>query len=189
MSLRIREILDERGIGVGEFADEVGFNQGQVSRWLNGTRRTNTDFLEAAAAYLRLPVGALFRRPRVPLVGYIGAGSEAHFFDSYTQGDGLDEIEIPIDVPNTAVAVTVRGTSMFPAYMDGDVIVYSDQRRDIDTFLRRRVICRLEDGRTMIKVVTPGAQHGLYTLISFNAEPIEDVALEWVAVMDCVIPR
>jgi len=189
MSLRIREILKCRDITIDDFANDLGLNQGQVSRFLSGKRRANTDFLSAAAKYLDLPVSALFDRPQLQVVGYIGAGSELNFQDSYAHGDGLETIDAPLDSLVGTVAVRVRGQSMWPSYFDGDVLIYSDPRHDVDAFMHQRVVCRLVDERILVKTLMPGSRPGLYNLISFNAEPIEDIALEWVAKIECVVPR
>jgi hypothetical protein len=44
----------------------------------------------------------------------------------------------------------------------------------------RECVVRLADGRTMLKMVSRGA-NGLFDLHSHNAPPITGVAIEWVA--------
>ena len=188
MELRIRKILEERGVTAETLANDTGFNQGQVSRWLSGARRTNTDFLKAVAKYFDLPISALFEPFEIPIVGYIGAGAEFYAIDDHEKGAGLDTIEAPLNCPPNAVAVKVRGDSMFPVYCEGDVIIYAERRTDIDEFLNKRCVCGLADGRILVKNITRGSE-GLYTLTSFNSPPIEDVVVEWAARITWVEPN
>lgn len=122
-------------------------------------------------------------RPTLPLVGYVGAGAEVIPFDDHAMGAGLDEIEAPPGAPADAVAVKVRGESMWPVFHDGDTIVFDERRSGLDlvAYVGRECIIRLEDGRTFIKMLTRGSAEGFWTLISYNAPPVTDVAVEWAA--------
>jgi len=188
MTLRIKDILGERGITAETLANDLGYNQGQVSRWLSGSRRAHTDFLEAAAEYLDLSVSDLFHARQVPVVGYIGAGAEFQAIDDHAKGGGIDHIEAPPGCSDNAVAVQVRGESMLPVYNDGDILIYEEQRRDLENFINRRVVCGLGDGRVLVKTMTRGSESGVYTLTSFNSGPITDVVVDWVARIRWVQP-
>src|SRR5919108_5510200 len=48
--------------------------------------------------------------PKVPVVGYVGAGAEAHFY-AVAQG-GLDLVDQPAGASDTTVAVEIRGDSL-----------------------------------------------------------------------------
>jgi len=119
-----------------------------------------------------------------PLVGFVGAGSEVYPIDDHAKGDGLEEIEAPFPVSPHTVCVAVRGDSMMPVYEDGDLVGYSRAPGDPAELLNRRCLAKLKDGRLFIKVLKRGSAPGLFTLSSFNAPDIEDVALEWAAAFD-----
>jgi len=112
----------------------------------------------------------------VPLVGYVGAGAEVFAIDD---GGALDEIEPPPGIGPEAVAVKVRGDSMFPRYSEGDLLIY-------DTFIPltradgQECVVSLLDGRKFVKTVRVEGE-GRATLESWNAPPIRNVAVEWVA--------
>lgn len=122
-----------------------------------------------------------------PLVGFVGAGAEVYAIDDHLKGGGLEEIEAPFPVPLHTVCVAVRGDSMMPVYEDGDLIGYSRAHGDPAQLLNRRCLVKLVDGRLFIKVLKRGSGPGLFTLSSFNAPDIEDVALEWVAAFDFTV--
>lgn len=111
----------------------------------------------------------------VPLGGYIGAGAEVYPIDD-TGGRGLEDVEAPPDASPDCVAYVVRGDSMYPAYMDGD-LVYIDLPAAIETCLNLECVIDHPDGRRLLKVVTRGLKKGSYTLISHNAPPIQEVRL------------
>ena len=90
-------------------------------------------------------------------------------------------IEPPPGTDEHAVAVEIRGDSMWPAYDDGDIVVYEPPLDDLSPLLGRQCVVRTEDGRSFVKVLTAGGAPGVYTLVSFNAAPIQNVRIEWAA--------
>jgi phage repressor protein C with HTH and peptisase S24 domain len=189
MKLRIRDILTEQNKTAEWLSEALDMSPSQVSRFLTGSRRTNTDFLDAAAKALGVSVSDLFYGSEIPVVAYIGAGAEFTFVDDHQKGAGLDMVEGPPGCPPNAVAVMIRGESMYPAYYDGDILFYDTLSTDIDQFLNRQCVCRLADGRTLVKTPTRGSNAQLFTLTSFNAPPIPDVVLEWCAKIEWVKRR
>lgn len=111
----------------------------------------------------------------VPLVGMVGAGAEIFEADS---GGALDDVEPPPGVGPDAVAVEVRGDSMYPRYMEGDVLIY-DRHVSIDRANGQECVVGFADGRRFVKVVR--ARGALVDLESFNAPPMRDQSVEWVA--------
>ena len=189
MILRIKELLKENGHTLEELSEAIDMNPGQVSRFVNGRRRTNTEFLEKTADFLGLSVSDLFRARELNVLGYIGAGAEFHPIDDHAQGAGMDTVDAPPGCPPDAVAVQIKGDSMIPAYFDGDILVYAERRGDIDEFINRRCVVGLADGRILVKTVRRGSAPGLYTMTSFNSGPIDDVVVEWAARIVVVMPR
>ena len=114
-------------------------------------------------------------RPQLPIVGLVGAGSEI-----FPQDDGgrLDDVEAPPGLNSGAIAVIVRGDSMFPRYFDGDLLIY-DEHVAAKTANGQECVVALTDGRKMVKVVRFRA--GIVTLESYNAAPIDDAQIDWVA--------
>lgn len=111
----------------------------------------------------------------IPVVGYVGAGAEVFPIDDHAKGAGLDYLEPQRDPDE--VAVRVRGDSMWPAFNDGDAIVFKDRRDDPSGLVGRECVVWCDDGSVYVKVLQPGAKRGRYTLVSYNAPPILDKAV------------
>jgi phage repressor protein C with HTH and peptisase S24 domain len=117
--------------------------------------------------------------PNVSVVGYVGAGSEAHFYE-VAQGD-LDEVEPPRDANEDTVAVEIRGNSL-GAIFNRWLVFYDDVRRPVTADLIGELcVVGLQDGRVLIKLMQRGKGEGLFNLISETESPIRDVAIEWAA--------
>jgi len=112
----------------------------------------------------------------VPVVGFVGAGAEVFAIDD---GGFLDEIEAPPGIGPNAVAVLVKGDSMYPRYMEGDTLIY-DAHAPLERADGQECVVALPDGRRFVKVVRVNGQ-GTVTLESFNAPPMRDMPVEWAA--------
>jgi len=142
-----------------------------------------------AMAYARLydvdPADVMFggERPKVPIVGYIGAGAQILPIDDFPKGSGLDEVPCPSGLnPQRTVAAIVRGSSMEPAIPDGWRVFYSrDPEQDVNGVVGKLCVVKLAEGPTMLKQVRRGATTGRFNLISTNAALLEDQALEWAS--------
>lgn len=192
---RIKLLRESKKWSQSKLGDRVGAKQNTVSSWESDRTRPDPDKLALLARHLGesesfiLGLSGPSDDPEeILLIGYIGAGAEFIGIDDHEKGAGLDTVSVGAKCPPGSVAVQVRGGSMIPVYYDGDILVYSDKRQDIDSFLNRRCVVKLADDRILVKTVTRGTD-GYYTLSSFNAQPIEDVAIEWVAKIEVVVPR
>ena len=117
--------------------------------------------------------------PKVLVVGYVGAGSEAHFY-AVAQGD-LDEVERPRDATENTVAVELRGESMGP-FFKGWLVFYDDVRRPPTTDLIGELcVVGLRDGRVLIKQVQRAKIEGYFNLLSATEKPIQDADVDWAA--------
>jgi hypothetical protein len=113
------------------------------------------------------------------VVGYVGAGAEAHIYD-VPQAD-LDEVEAPVGSNEATVAVELRGNSL-GSFFNRWLVFYDDIRRPVTPDLIGELcVVGLEDGRVLIKLVQRGKAEGLYNLLSQTEPPIKDVAIEWAA--------
>ena len=116
---------------------------------------------------------------KVPVVGYVGAGAEAHFY-AVAQGD-LDEVEEPQGATEATVAVEVRGDSL-GAFFNRWLVFYDDVRRPATPDLIGELcVVGLHDGRILIKQLQRSRTEGLFNLHSPTQPPILDVAIEWAA--------
>jgi len=127
--------------------------------------------------WLLLGVGDAGKKP-VPLVGFVGAGSEVFAIDD---GGSLDEFDAPPGVGPDAVAVCVRGHSMYPRYSNGDVLIY-DTHTSVERADGQECIVSLMDGRKFVKIIRAESKN-VASLESWNAPPVRSVEVEWVALI------
>lgn len=122
-----------------------------------------------------------------PVVGYVGAGAEAHYYA--LPADELDAVPSPIGATPETVAVEIRGSSLGPLF-DRWVAFYDDVRRPAtDDLLGKLCVVGLSDERVLIKRLERGRRAGLYRLASNTEPPIEDVPIEWAARVKNMVPR
>lgn len=184
---RVRELRTEKGLSQDDLAKLVDVSQQAIDQLESGTTKRPRYLLGLARVFgvrpewLQSGQGRKVGGQMVPVVGYVGAGAEVIGIDDYEQGGGLDEIELPMSTSDDAVAVIVRGASMYPAYNDGDMIFYDRIQEDPTACLGREAVVRLEDGRTFIKYLTQGSAPGFFTLLSYNAPPMTDIPVQWAA--------
>src|SRR5258708_7238189 len=117
--------------------------------------------------------------PKANVVGYVGAGAEAHIYD-VPQSD-LDEVEAPTGSNEATVAVEIRGNSL-GSFFNRWLVFYDDVRRPVTPDLIGELcVVGLEDGRVLIKQVQRGRAEGLFNPLAQTEPPIRDVAIEWAA--------
>ena len=149
-----------------------------VNKMVSGLRRISVDELVAAADILGVQPPLSEGRRQIPIVGYIGAGAEVIPFDDHSQGGGFDEVD---PLPEHAVAVIVRGNSMYPRYIEGERILYVQDGATPRDLLGQECVVKLSDGRMLIKILRKGSKKTLFNLESWNAEPLEDQRIDWAA--------
>lgn len=125
---------------------------------------------------------------QVPLVGYVGAGAEAHF---YAGADNPDElVDAPDGATESTVAVEVRGESL-GALFDKWLVFYDDIKSPVTPDLIGRLcVVGLADDRVLVKMIrrSPG-NNGFYYLLSNTEAPIMDVEILWAAKVKTMMPR
>jgi transcriptional regulator with XRE-family HTH domain len=189
---RIRDELDRKGWSVVEFERRTGIDRGRLYKYVTGevAQPRGDAFGRMAEAlgvnewWLRTGEGA--RSCRLPVIGRLSAGEE---WLPLKEEDGEGRhIDFDLDKEDY-FAIEVRGSSMAPAYRDGDIVICARHKeaecRTLDPALYRRRDCavRTADGAGYLKFLIPGRQDGLFTLRSYNPDypDIENVSLSLIA--------
>ena len=181
-------------------AQMLGTSQPQVARWLKGSQpelAVGVNILRLARAHGLLTDGvstedlaaSLDKPPpkTVPVKGYVGAGSQAHFYA--LADEDFEEVEAPEGATDQTVAVEIKGTSMGPL-MDTWLVFYKDVRSPItDDLINTLCVVGLADDRILIKKIVRNGRGG-FSLLSNAAEPpIENAIIEWAAPVTGMRPR
>lgn len=181
-SERLRDRLKQLGWTQTELARRSGVSKELVRKYASGAvENPRGDILSKMAKALNVTVvylqhGVQLKKMSIPVIGYVGAGER--FFPETLSGPPLEIQAEDLDL----FAVTVRGNSGQPVYKNGEVVVCSRAAGANESrFLGKDCVVSLGTGEAYLKKVIRGGRIGTYTLISYNAEPIENVTVEWVA--------
>lgn len=179
-----------------------GLNLSQVARTAQVPYTTLADYSKGATHSLNgatesklatafdVPTEEIFggrKTPReVPVVGYVGAGAAAHFYD-VGQGE-LDRVAAPENATDKTVAAEIRGTSIGEFY-DGWLLFYDQVQEEVTPdFYKHVCVVGLPDGRILVKKIMP-APSGRFHLLSQNEPPILDQEVAWAAKVTGMRPR
>ncbi len=197
---RVKRVRLQRGLSLEQLAERVGVRYQSVQDLENGRSRGTKHLLSFARALAVRPEwleaeegpmestdnpslskrGGRRGRPVAQVVGYVGAGAEVIPVDDHAQGNGLDEVELPPGVELPCVAARIRGDSMYP-WEDGWLVFWAkDQDGVPDDCINKICVVKLSDGRMFVKRLRRGLR-GRFSLESWNAPTMENVAVEWAA--------
>lgn len=190
---RLRAARIAAGLSVEQVADRAGYSASGIRALENGQNDLKPDpaeilapIVRSTAAYLLTGAGAKeAQRRTVRLVGYVGAGAEAHY---YASSDELGEVDAPEDATPDTVAVEIRGTSLGPLF-ETWLIFYDEVQRPVTTDqIGQLCVVGLPNGKILVKRVRR-ASNGHYHLES-NSEPtMFDQEIEWAARVKTMKPR
>lgn len=187
---RIREWRKERKITLERLAELTGLSISYISRMEKGGREVSLKNLTKISTALRVPARDLVPpgAATVPMVGYIGAGAEAHLF-SLGQGPFEEDIPAPDGSTENTVCVQIRGESL-GALFDRWLVFYDDIRDPpTNDLINSLCVVGLADGRVLVKQLKPGQLPNRFSLFSNTEAPIYDVIVEWAARVKDMRPR
>lgn len=181
---------------IGYFRKKAGLSQDALGRALNSGRSTVTKlergeiplsdrWLERLANLLNCTPTDLLGE-FVAIVGRIGAGGSVIYEDL---GADAETVRRPPDTPGELVGLEVIGESMLPKFDPGDIVYISRTNDGVDPAdIGAICACRLTTGETYLKQLQKGTEPGAYTLRSYNAADMEDVALDWATPIRAITP-
>lgn len=186
-SKRLWRALEWKGWTKRELARRAGIHEQKVYKYLQGRveqPRGNimqrlADTLGVSESWLRFNVGPAV--VHIPVVGRVAAGENFVPFDDTPLGAGYNAIDFTLEDADP-IAIEVRGESMLPIYRPGDYLLCSRRRgTGIESCMNKDCVVKTEQGEGFVKKLVGGADPDTFTLISYNAAPIENVRLIWAA--------
>ena len=192
----LREWRERAGLTMEGLADLVQTSAGQLSDLEKGKRRFNRDWLERCSSALHISPSDLLRSPAndapigprtVPLVGYVGAGAEAHFFAG--ADEGLGEVPAPDDATPLTRAAEIRGESLGPLF-ERWLIFYDDVRTPVtEDLIGELCIVGLLNGKVLVKRLRKAREPGFFHLESNTEGTMFDQEVAWAAKVNNMRPR
>ena len=117
-----------------ELAEYLGVTQATVSNWCNGVKMPRMDKLDKICEFLGVSRSALMTSPssssvttaiRIPVFGRIPAGVPLEAIEDIC---GYEEMSAQLaESDKEYFALEIRGDSMYPKYMDGDIVIFERQ--------------------------------------------------------------
>lgn len=178
----------QRGISTETLAKLAGpLNTTQEWLFNESGPETRSAFEHVESAHVLSDSGAPKGSKQVRIVGYVGAGSVAHYY-ALSQDD-FQTVDAPDGATDQTVAVEVRGKSFGPL-MDSWLVFYDDVRSPITPDLINEIcVVGLADDRILLKQIKL-ERDGSFTLLSnSNEPPITDAQIEWAAKVASMRPR
>lgn len=179
----IRRAREARGLSQRQLGKKVGISQAAIQKIEDGDTKRSRYLPD-----IRRLVGLGESDREVPVVGYVGASAEAHYYAD-AQGP-LDEVPAPPGATAQTVAVEVRGTSLGELF-NGWLVFYDEVRSPItEELIAQLCVVGLPDGRVLVKKIKRSKTAGFYHLYSQTSEgTITDVEVEWGARVKHMAPR
>lgn len=134
MANRIRELRQKKRLSQVSLAEAFGVAQSAISNWEKGNREPDNTTLRKLAEYFGVSIDYLLGNSdepqpkhvgiRIPVLGDVAAGIPIDAVE-----DVLDYEEIDEDLARTGefFALRIRGQSMEPRMMEGDVVIVRQQ--------------------------------------------------------------
>ena len=188
MGNNLKKLREQMGWTHQQAADALGVSRGQFIKLERSERKLTQEYIQRAAAVFKVPETDIFLLPKeAPVVGYVGAGSEAHYYDGGHPPD--DFAPMPPGGTEQTVAVEVRGDSL--GTMFNRWIVYYDDVRTPPTpdMLRKLCVVGLASGQVLVKMLIKGSTPDRFHLLSQSGGMIEDAEVVWAAEVRAMAPR
>jgi hypothetical protein len=126
------------------------------------------------------------RTPKLPVLGYVGAGAEAYYYD-VSQGF-LDDIDLPKPPTDATVILEIHDDSVGSLF-NRWLVFFDEVRKPVTPdLLGRLCVVGLDDGRMFVKQLQHGQCEGKYDLISESGATLLDVSVRWAAKVTAILP-
>lgn len=195
---RLKLARERRGVASAkEAAEAMGVPVATYIQHENGVRGVRPERAQQYATFYGVTPewivygsgddGPLAAGETVPLVGFVGAGAEAHFYA--TADEGLGEVDAPPEATMDTRAAEIRGESLGPLF-EGWLVFYDDVRTPVTPDLVGQLcVVGLPNDKVLVKKLRRSRTDGLFHLLSNNEAPMLDQEVVWAAKVKTMRPR
>ena len=164
---RMRQTMFLKGIRQAELVDKTGIDKGPLSSYVNGRYMPNADKIAKIATALGVSVNFLLGKEEIPIAKFtLPQFHDVPVLGSVAAGTPIlaqEDVIGTVMTDKNVFALKVKGDSMSPRIMDGDIVLVRQQDAAEDGDL---VIAEI-DGEATCKVLK--RSHGSVMLVPFNA--------------------
>lgn len=130
---RLKELRKGKGLTQVELAKQIGIGQSGYSDWERGITRIDSESLAKLSALFSVSVGYILGEDeneresfrRVPVLGSVPAGIPIDAIEDIIDWEDLPESMFTGD--KEYFALEVKGDSMWPDYLPGDIVIVQRQ--------------------------------------------------------------
>lgn len=129
--IKLKELREKSNLSQQKFADALGISQGTVGNWESGIREPNFKTMNKIAAFFNVSIDELINNNstpskgiKIPVLGKVQAGIPIEAVE-----DIIDYEEITPEMASTGdyFGLVVKGDSMEPRFIEGDVVIVRKQ--------------------------------------------------------------
>lgn len=164
---QLRKAMFLRGMKQVELSRATGLTDSQISSWYNGRYRPNAEAMTKIAAALGVTTDFLLGKEEIPIAKFtLPQFHDVPVLGSVAAGTPIiaqEDVIGTVMTDKNVFALKVKGDSMSPRIMDGDIVLVRQQDAAEDGDL---VIAEI-DGEATCKVLK--RSHGSVMLVPFNA--------------------
>lgn len=133
MSNRIRALRNSKGLKQSDLADILGVRQNTLSTWENGRYEPDNEMLRKIADFFNVSVDYVIggadvfpklKAHRIPVLGDVAAGIPIDAVEDILDYEEIDEA---LSRTGEFFGLRIRGRSMEPRMMEGDVVIVRQQ--------------------------------------------------------------
>ena len=134
MYSRFEQLLLEKGLRISDVSRETGVPSSTISTWKTGKYQLRQSTLQTLAEYFDVSVAWLMgltdnrdgsaSTVRIPVVGVVTAGQPITATENII---GYEELASDVAELGTFFGLKIRGDSMSPRIMDGDIVIVRKQ--------------------------------------------------------------
>lgn len=200
LSQRLKFAREQRFSSAAKAAAAMGVPVSTYVQQERGVRGVPRDRAEDYAKFFKVSPGwllfgrddaaqAVTGRVMVPLVGYVGQGSQAYLFAK--REAAKNQAKGPAPASETTRAIEIRTEDGLGPAFEGWLAYFDEADRGPVKPSHHGALCivALTDGRTLVRRVQASRTAGLYHLTSGSAEPLLDQEIEWAARIEGLAPR
>lgn len=130
--IKLKELREINKISQAKLAKQIGVSQSTVGMWENGKNHPEHNTLLKIAEYFKVPLDYLVGNDEIKTINTSNA-IRINVYGSIPAGIPLEAIENIVDweeIPSDwikdgseYIALRVKGNSMYPKYLDGDIVI------------------------------------------------------------------
>lgn len=133
MSNRIRALRNSKGLKQSDLADILGVRQNTLSTWENGRYEPDNEMLRKIADFFNVSVDYVIggadvfpkrKAHRIPVLGDVAAGIPIDAVEDILDYEEIDEA---LSRTGEFFGLRIRGRSMEPRMVEGDVVIVRQQ--------------------------------------------------------------